>query len=30
MRVREVSAEDVELEYVSAAGIRERGALGRL
>ncbi|MEI5008155.1 TnsA-like heteromeric transposase endonuclease subunit [Streptomyces sp. PmtA] len=30
MNVREVSAEDVELEYVSAAGIRERGTLGRL
>ncbi|MFJ8598609.1 TnsA-like heteromeric transposase endonuclease subunit [Streptomyces shenzhenensis] len=30
MNVREVSAEDVELEYVSAAGIRERGSLGRL
>jgi hypothetical protein len=30
MDVREVSAEDVELEYVSAAGIRERGSLGRL
>ncbi|MEU6142987.1 TnsA-like heteromeric transposase endonuclease subunit [Streptomyces sp. NPDC047081] len=30
MDVREVSAEDVELEYVSAAGVRERGSLGRL
>lgn len=30
MGVREVSAEDVEMEYVSAAGIRERGSLGRL
>ncbi|MET9832856.1 hypothetical protein ABZ078_26975 [Streptomyces sp. NPDC006385] len=30
MVVREVSAEDVELEYVSAVGIRERGALGHL
>lgn len=28
--VREVSAEDVELECVGAAGIRERGSLGRL
>nr|WP_323178118.1 TnsA-like heteromeric transposase endonuclease subunit [Streptomyces sp. NBC_00847] len=26
----ELSAEDVELEYVSAAGVRERGSLGRL
>ncbi|MGQ4398835.1 TnsA-like heteromeric transposase endonuclease subunit [Streptomyces hayashii] len=26
----EVSAEDVELEYVSAGGVRERGPLGRL
>jgi hypothetical protein len=30
MDAREVSAEDVELEYVSAAGVRERGPLGRL
>ena len=30
MDVREVSADDVELEDVSAAGIRERGSLGRL
>ncbi|WKK24114.1 TnsA-like heteromeric transposase endonuclease subunit [Streptomyces olivoreticuli] len=30
MDVREVSAEDVELEYVSATGVRERGSLGRL
>ena len=30
MDVREVSAEDIELEYVSTAGIRERGSLGRL
>ncbi|MEU2909769.1 TnsA-like heteromeric transposase endonuclease subunit [Streptomyces massasporeus] len=30
MDVREVSAEDVELEYVPAAGVRERGSLGRL
>ncbi|MFE7614301.1 TnsA-like heteromeric transposase endonuclease subunit [Streptomyces sp. NPDC057496] len=30
MDVREVSAEGVELEYVSATGVRERGSLGRL
>ncbi|MFF6786473.1 TnsA-like heteromeric transposase endonuclease subunit [Streptomyces sp. NPDC012510] len=30
MDVHEVSAENVDLEYVSAAGIRERGSLGRL
>ncbi|MEU1293316.1 TnsA-like heteromeric transposase endonuclease subunit [Streptomyces sp. NPDC005840] len=30
MDANEVSAEDVELEYVSAAGVRERGSLGRL
>lgn len=30
MDVREVSAEDVEVQYVSAADIREGGALGRL
>jgi hypothetical protein len=30
MDVREVSAEDVELKYVSTAGIRERGSSGRL
>ncbi|MFE9783111.1 TnsA-like heteromeric transposase endonuclease subunit [Streptomyces sp. NPDC005775] len=30
MDVHEVSAEDVELEYVSAAGVRQRGSLGRL
>ncbi|MEU8971882.1 TnsA-like heteromeric transposase endonuclease subunit [Streptomyces monashensis] len=30
MDVREVSAEDIELEYVSTAGVRERGSLSRL
>lgn len=30
MNMREVSADDVELEYVSAAGIRERESLGSL
>lgn len=30
MDVCEVSAEDIELEYVSTAGIRERGSLGHL
>ncbi|MEU7432935.1 TnsA-like heteromeric transposase endonuclease subunit [Streptomyces sioyaensis] len=30
MDVREVSAEDIGLEYVSTAGVRERGSLGRL
>ncbi|MFF9185439.1 TnsA-like heteromeric transposase endonuclease subunit [Streptomyces misionensis] len=30
MDVREVSADDVELEYVSTAGVRERGPLSRL
>lgn len=30
MNVNGVSAEDVELEYVSAVGVRERGSLGHL
>ena len=30
MDADEVSAEDIELEYVSTAGVRERGPLSRL